>query len=287
MLQALDTTVQLGGKTIVDGVSLSLHPGELLAVLGPNGAGKSTLLRVLTGALAPMHGAASLDGRNLRDWNSRTLARRRAVLPQSSPLSFGFRAYEIVQLGREPHAGLTAQSDDDRIVEAAMVETDVVHLAERVYPTLSGGEQQRVQLARVLSQVWPADAGPDEEGLDEEGPGEEGADEVGADRFLLLDEPTSSLDLAHQHAMLKLARRWAHWQANGGDGPGVGVLVVLHDLNLAALYADRVCLLKGGRLTADGTPDSVLTAETIEACFDLPVTVTRHPIRDCPYVIPA
>lgn len=276
MLQALDVTVRLGGKTILDGVSLALQAGEVLAVLGPNGAGKSTLLRVLTGALAPTRGGARLDGRVLRSWDARALARRRAVLPQSSPLSFGFRAYEIVQLGREPYAGLSARGEDVEIVEAAMAEADVIHLAERVYPTLSGGEQQRVQLARVLAQVWPSAGTGGGQG---NGSGGDEGDEEPAARYLLLDEPTSSLDLAHQHAMLKLAKRWAR--------QGMGVLVVLHDLNLAALYADRICLLKDGRLAADGTPEAVLTAETVEACFDLPVTVTRHPDRGCPYVIPA
>ena len=280
MLQALDIAVRLGGKTILDGVSLALQAGEVLAVLGPNGAGKSTLLRVLTGALAPTRGVARLDGRALRTWDSRALARRRAVLPQSSPLSFGFRAYEIVQLGREPYAGLSARVEDVEIVEAAMAEADVTHLAERVYPTLSGGEQQRVQLARVLAQVWPsAGNGIGQGGGHGVGHGGGEGDDGPAVRYLLLDEPTSSLDLAHQHAMLKLAKRWAR--------QGMGVLVVLHDLNLAALYADRICLLKGGRLAADGTPEAVLTAETVEACFDLPVTVTRHPARGCPYVIPA
>ena len=255
-----DPTVRIGDKTILDAVSLTLGAGELLAVLGPNGAGKSTLLRVLSGALAPSEGWVVLDGRPLSDWNRRALARRRAVLPQSSPLSFGFRAYEIVQRGREPYAGLSARDDDNEIVQSAMAEADVVDLAERIYPTLSGGEQQRVQLARVLSQVWPLGVRAET-------------------RFLLLDEPTSSLDLAHQHALLQLTRRWAE--------QGLGALLILHDLNLAALYADRICLLRDGRLAADGPPEEVLTPEAIEGCFDLPVTVVRHPSRDRPYVMPA
>ena len=259
ILQGLDIGVRLGGKAILEAVSLSLQAGELLAVLGPNGAGKSTLLRVLTGALAPQAGSASLDDRPLKDWNGRELARRRAVLPQSSPLAFGFRAFEVVLLGREPHSGASSREADLEIAEAAMREADVIHLAERSYSTLSGGEQQRVQLARVLSQVWP-------------GEGAEGA------TFLLLDEPTSSLDLAHQHTILRLAQRWAR--------EGAGVLAVLHDLNLAARYADRLSLLKAGRLEAEGSPEEVLTAETVERCFDLPVTVSRHPSHDSPYVIP-
>ena len=259
MLQALDVSVRLGGKSILQAVSLSLQAGELLAVLGPNGAGKSTLLRVLTGALAPQVGLAALDDRPLQSWNSRELARRRAVLPQSSPLAFGFRAFEVVLLGREPHSGLSAREEDLEIAEAAMREADVIHLAERSYATLSGGEQQRVQLARVLSQVWPG-----------------GRD--ASLRFLLLDEPTSSLDLAHQHAILRLARGWSR--------AGAGVLAVLHDLNLAAMYADRVCILKVGRLEAEGRPDDVFTADRIRACFDLEVVVSRHPLRDCPYVLP-
>ena len=260
MLQALDVSLRLGGKSILQAVSLSLQAGELLAVLGPNGAGKSTLLRVLTGALMPQVGLAALDDRPLQTWNGRELARRRAVLPQSSPLAFGFRAFEVVLLGREPHSGLSAREEDLEIAEAAMREADVIHLAERSYATLSGGEQQRVQLARVLSQVWPGGRDP-------------------SLRFLLLDEPTSSLDLAHQHAILRLARGWSR--------AGAGVLAVLHDLNLAAMYADRVCILKAGRQEAEGKPEAVFTAGTIKACFDLEVVVSRHPLRDCPYILPS
>ena len=260
MLQALDVSLRLGGKSILEAVSLSLQAGELLAVLGPNGAGKSTLLRILTGALAPQVGRAALDDRPLKAWNGRDLARRRAVLPQSSPLAFGFRAFEVVLLGREPHFGTSGREEDLEIVDAAMREADVVHLAERSYATLSGGEQQRVQLARVMSQVWPGERDS-------------------APRYLLLDEPTSSLDLAHQHAILRLARGWSR--------AGAGVLAVLHDLNLAAMYADRLCILKAGRVAAEGDPEAVLTEDTIRHCFDLEVVVSRHPLRDCPYVLPS
>lgn len=258
MLQALDVGVWLGGKTILDAVSLSLRPGEVLAVLGPNGAGKSTLLRVLAGSLTPQVGQALLDERPLEDWQRPELARRRGVLPQASQIAFGFRAFEIVLLGREPYAGQSARENDLAVAEAAMREADVLHLAERRYATLSGGEQQRVQLARVLSQVWVEEASATE-------------------RYLLLDEPTSSLDLAHQHATLTLARRWA--------GRGVGVLAVLHDINLAAMYSDRVCILKAGCLEAEGSPDAVIAEDTVARCFDLQVIVARHPGRDCPYVL--
>lgn len=258
MLQALDVGVWLGGKPVLDSVSLSLRPGEVLAVLGPNGAGKSTLLRVLAGSLVPQVGHALLEESPLEDWQGPELARRRSVLPQASQIAFGFRAFEIVLLGREPYAGRSSRDADLAIAEAAMKEADVLHLAERRYATLSGGEQQRVQLARVLSQIWC------------DGRGE-------WKRFLLLDEPTSSLDLAHQHATLALARRWA--------GRGVGVLAVLHDLNLAAMYADRLCILKAGCLEAEGAPAAVITEDTVARCFDLKVTVGRHPDRDCPYVL--
>ena len=258
MLQALDVGVWLGGSPVLDCVSLSLQPGEVLAVLGPNGAGKSTLLRVLAGSLTPQVGQALLDERPLEDWPGPELAQRRSVLPQASQIAFGFRAFEIVLLGREPYAGRSARDADLAIAEAAMVEADVLHLAERRYATLSGGEQQRVQLARVLSQIWFEE-------------------DSARERYLLLDEPTSSLDLTHQHAALALARRWA--------GRGVGVLAVLHDLNLAAMYADRICVLKAGCLEAEGSPATVITEDTVARCFGLRVTVGRHPGRDCPYVL--
>jgi len=256
MLQARQIAVRLGGQLILDQVSLRVAPGELVAVIGPNGAGKSTLLRVLSGELKPHAGTVELLGRALESWPVRELARRRAVLSQHTTLEFAFSALEVVLLGRAPHGG-GAGPRELAIAYAALAAAEIEQLADRWYTTLSGGEQQRVQLARVLAQIWePVDEQP---------------------RLLLLDEPTSSLDLAHQHHTLALARRFARHDT--------GVLAILHDLNLAAQYADRLLLLQRGQLLASGPPGDVLTAELIGRAFELPVHVMPHPSLPCPLVV--
>jgi len=261
MLRADDFRVRFGAAEVLRGPSLAVAPGEVVAVLGPNGAGKSTLLAVLAGTLRPQQGEAALEGRALADWPPRALALRRAVLPQHSELAFGFPVLEVVLLGRSPHAGASSRAEDLAIAGACLAEAEVSHLAHRLYTTLSGGERQRVQLARVLAQIDFAQAGS-----------------PGRPRYLLLDEPTSSLDLAHQHATLKTARRAAE--------RGIGVLAILHDLNLAAMYADRLVVLSRGSLAAEGTPEDVLTEELVRGTFDLPVHITRHPTRGCPQIVP-
>jgi iron complex transport system ATP-binding protein len=260
MLHAQDIWVELGQTTILHNVSLAVEPGEVVAVLGPNGAGKSTLLAVLSGALTPRSGHTSLESRLLSKWPPQALARRRAVLPQHSELAFSFRVLEVVLLGRSPYAGISSRDENLAIARAALAETESDHLADRIYTTLSGGEQQRVQLARILAQI----------GFSEEA-------DHSANRYLLLDEPTSSLDLAHQHMTLKTARRAAE--------RGIGVMAILHDINLAAMYADRIMILRRGHVVAEGTPDQVLTEAMVRHAFELPVSVSRHPTRECPHVI--
>jgi iron complex transport system ATP-binding protein len=240
---------ETAGRRLLDGVSLELRPGELLAVLGPNGAGKTTLLKLLSGELEPSAGSVRLNGRPLRAWSRLQVAQQRAVLPQQGGLSFPFTAEEVVRMGCAPHRVRGAMSEAE-VVRDAMRVADVLHLAERRYPALSGGERQRVQLARVLAQIWE--------------PGDEEA------RFLLLDEPTSALDLAHQHQVLGLARQLA-------DAQAIGVLAILHDLNLAACYAERILLLSEGRVAACGPAAEILDARTLEAVFKLPLRVTPHP----------
>lgn len=260
MLQACDIRVEFSQTTILHDVSLAVEPGEVVVVLGPNGAGKSTLLAVLSGALMPRSGQATLEKRHLSRWSPQALARRRAVLPQRSELAFSFRVLEVVLLGRSPHAGVSSREKDLAVARAALAETESDHLADRVYTTLSGGEQQRVQLARILAQI---------DFLDTDG--------QSADRFLLLDEPTSSLDLAHQHMTLKTARRVSE--------RGIGVVAILHDINLAAMYADRIMVLHRGHVIAEGAPHDVLTEAMVRHAFDLSVTISRHPTRGCPHVI--
>ncbi len=253
MLRAENLAVRRGGKLVLTDISLELQPGEVLGVLGPNGAGKSTLLDALGGELSPAHGQVLLDQRPLAEWSGPERAQRLAVLPQSSTLSFAFRVEEVVGMGRLPHA--SGRARDMEIIEAALVAADAAHLTGRSYLELSGGERQRVHLARVLAQLWPGAAG----------------------QSLLLDEPTSMLDPLHQHTTLQATRAFAE--------RGAAVLVILHDLNLAARYCDRVLLLERGRPHALGSPDEVLRAEPLQAVFGLQVLVQRHPERGHPLII--
>ena len=256
-LEVCGLRVLAGGRRLLDEVSLAVIPGELLVIIGANGAGKSTLLRCLGAELTPAAGEVQMNGRPLARWAPRDSAKRRAVLPQASPLGFPFTGLEVALMGRIPFGA--PGPGDIRIAGAALAAAEAAHLAERRYTTLSGGERQRVHLARVLAQLW--EPLPD-----------------GEPRYLLLDEPTASLDLAHQHALLRLARAWA--------AADVGVLIVLHDLNLAAQYADRIAMLKGGRLLVVGTPAEVLRPEAIAEAFGLEVHCLRHPELDCPLIVP-
>ncbi|MGY4106979.1 heme ABC transporter ATP-binding protein [Aeromonas encheleia] len=256
LLDCQDVSLCRGGRPILDRLSLSLQSGTLTALLGPNGAGKSSLLKCLTGELE-YDGEIRLFGRARQAWAGTELAHRLGVLPQSSSLSFPFLCEEVVAMGRLPHAEPGARRDE--IVQAAMTHAGVEHLAGRLYPGLSGGERQRVQFARVLAQIWHA------------------PDEPQAPRLLLLDEPTSALDLKYQHQLLTMARALA--------GRNTAVLVVLHDLNLAARYADRLVMLEQGRLMADGAPTEVLTPELIARLYGYPAQVLHHPDTGLPMVV--
>jgi iron complex transport system ATP-binding protein len=251
MLIAQSISVIRQRRKLLDDVSLTARPGELLALMGENGAGKSTLLRVLSGDLVPDHGMVGLAGRELRKWKPAERARLRAVLPQESILSFQFSAIEVSVLGRTPWCSGHPGKMDYDIARDALARVDALHLENRLYPTLSGGERARVQLARVLCQIWGA--------------------WNGLPRCLLLDEPIAALDIAHQHLALKIVRDFAH-DAN------IAVVVVLHDLNLAARYADEVALLKQGRIFAKGPPEVVLTPEAALACFSTRMVRVAHPV---------
>ena len=265
MIALGDVTVRMGAATLLERVTTEVRSSQVTAVVGANGAGKTTLLRVACGELAPTEGGVQMDGVPLAALGAREQARRRAVLPQQSRLGFSFPVLEVVLMGRTPHLdGRAETARDGHIARAALEAVGMTDFAERSYPTLSGGEQQRVHLARALAQIWEPPA-PD-------APGE-------SNRYLLLDEPTASLDLQHQHGVLAVARRFA--------AEGVGVLAVLHDLNLAAQYADHLVVLAGGQARAQGTPTEVLTPEIIQSAFGVPVLVQPHPCRVCPLVIPA
>ena len=224
----------------LDGVDLDVPDGELYAVVGPNGSGKSTLLKALLGVVPLESGTVTLDGRTVGDWSRSELARHVGVVAQSESVSFPLTVREMVGMGRYPHLGaLQAEGPRDRdAVDQALEQADVPDLDARDVTTLSGGELQRVRIARALAQE---------------------------PRALLLDEPTSSLDVRHEMAILELLRAWAD--------EGMTVLVVTHGLNLAARFADRVLLLSRGSVAAQGPPAKVFTAEVLEAVYRWPVAV--------------
>lgn len=251
-LRAENLQFSVGQRRLIDDVSLELKGGEVVALIGPNGAGKSTLLRLLTGYLPPDQGRCELQGKALAHWPPQELARTRAVMRQSSELAFGFSVQQIISLGRAPHA----KTHNAEALQQVMAQTDCLTLADRDYRQLSGGEQQRVQLARVLSQLWQPQPSP---------------------RWLFLDEPTSALDLYHQQHTLRLLRQLTR------ESP-LSVCCVLHDLNLAALYADRIMLLHEGKLVASGTPADVLTAEILACWYQADLGVNWHPETAVPQV---
>jgi iron complex transport system ATP-binding protein len=246
-------TVSRSGQKLLNLARLQLRAGELLAVVGPNGAGKSTLLRALTGEWAS-HGQLTLLGRPLRAWSRPLLAQRMAVMPQNSHLQFDFLVHEVVALGRLPHRAREPGTNHHAVQEVIGV-LGLESLKHRRFTTLSGGERQRVQFGRVLAQIW----GVEQPGL------------------LLLDEPTSALDLAQQKQVLDMARAQSQ--------QGCAVLAVLHDLNLAARYADRIVVLKDGTLKHEGTPDAVLTDGILRSCFGVTATVERAMADDRPMVV--
>jgi iron complex transport system ATP-binding protein len=243
ILSARGLGYAVGAAQLLRDVDLDASPGEVLAVVGQNGAGKSTLLKLLSGELTPTAGEVIVGGRELSNYAPQELALRRAVLPQQTILQFAFKARDVVLMGRSPHLrGTWASLEDEEIAERAMCVTETDGFAARVYTSLSGGEQSRVNLARVLAQEAP---------------------------ILLLDEPTSSLDLRHQELIMRTARNLA--------GEGACVLAVLHDLNLAAAYADRIAILRAGALVTTGTPEEVLDAGALSEAFDCPMEVICGP----------
>lgn len=240
---------RVNGVDLLAGVDLEVAGGELLGVIGPNGAGKTTLLRLLAGELTPTSGRVEIDGLDVSARTLEQLALRRAVLPQHQLLQFAFRCLDVVMMGRYPHD--ETESEARARALRVMAETDTEHLAGRLYPTLSGGEQARVAFGRVVAQDAP---------------------------LLLLDEPTGSLDLRHQELVMGTLRSMTDASA--------AVVAVLHDINLAARFADRIVLLDRGEVVSAGTPEEVLRSDVLGPVYGIEVTVVPHPEADCPLILP-
>lgn len=244
-------TYEIEGETLLDGVSLHADRGQFVGLIGPNGAGKSTLLRTISGILRYRRGAVRLEGADLKTLSPREVASSLALIPQIAPYTYGFTSIELVLMGRYPHLGRfqIEGKEDDRIARDAMRLTETEQFADRTLDTLSGGERQRVFVARALAQ---------------------------RPRILLMDEPTANLDVLHQLKVLDLVRRLVD--------DGLTAVAAVHDLNMAARYCDRLVLLSGGRVLAEGPPEEVLTPETIESAFGVKSTVYQDPITGSPAI---
>lgn len=255
VLRGENLTLEYGQRRVLDQIDIEFYAGEVVALLGPNGAGKSTLLKLLSGEIPSSH-SISYFGKAARAWSGAKLSRHLGLLPQSSSLTFPFLAREVVELGAIPLS--LSHHQVKEVAKKYMALTDIGHVSESLYPSLSGGEKQRLHLARVLTQL----------------------DQAGNEKILMLDEPTSALDLAHQHNTLSIARMLAKQQ-------NAAVIVVLHDLNLAAQYADRLVILHQGKIITDNSPEQALTPEVIATVYGYQALIGRHPTLGFPLVYPA
>ncbi|MNJ93991.1 Hemin import ATP-binding protein HmuV [compost metagenome] len=246
MLIADSLTFEIGKRSLVKDVSFSIRPGELLIILGANGAGKSTLFRLLSGERIPTCGSVQLQGKEISTYTAAQLALKRGVLNQQNIVNMAFTVMEIAMMGRYPHYSNNPTVKDVEIVQQVMELTGVIAFADRSYLTLSGGEQQRVQLARVLAQIWDV-----------------------PDALLLMDEPVASLDLQYQQQTLAIAKMLSK--------RGFMVVSILHDINLAGQYADRIIMLKNGRKWYDGTAAEVLSSKNIYEVFEINSDVYTNP----------
>lgn len=248
----IDVTFRYADVPVLRGFSLSVGQGEMVGLLGPNGSGKTTALRLLIGGLSPETGAVCIDGRPRRAAERRTLAKRIAIVPQEVQVTFDFRVEDLVLMGRGPHVNwLRGDTPRDRaIVRAVMHEVGIADLAERPFRQLSGGEKQQVALAMALAQE---------------------------PEILLLDEPTHNLDIANQVGLFDLVQRLRAERR-------LTVLAVIHDVNLAALYCDRLILMRDGRVIAEGAPDAVVTPEHLLCCYGAAVESFPHPVTGQPQV---
>lgn len=250
-LSATDIRVELGGREVVRGVSLDIRPGTLHALVGPNGCGKSTLLSVLAGVHTPAAGTVTVDGRDIGDIHTRDLARMRSMVTQQNRTDTPFTVAEVVEMGRYPWLRTPEAKDSPAIIARAIADCDLADILDRPIGQLSGGQQARVSLGRALAQQTP---------------------------IMLLDEPTAALDIHHQETVLDILRT----QRDRGSA----ILLVVHDLSLAAAYADRVALMKDGHLLAEGSTREVMTAELLSDTYDHPVEIWDHPETGQPIIVP-
>ncbi len=253
-IEATGLGYTVGPATLLNDISIAVASGELVAIIGPNGAGKSTLLRLLAGDIRPSAGLIRIGAGDLTTADAPTLARGRAVLPQHRVADVPFTAYEVVAMGRHPHRRSpdNSKTADEAAIASAMASTATLEFSDRVFATLSAGEQARVTLARIFAQEA---------------------------EVLLLDEPMTALDVAHEESVMQ--ELVTHAEA------GAAVLAVLHDLNAAARYATRIVAMTDGRVAAAGSPTEVLTDELLGAIYKHPMQVVPHPFRDCPLVLVA
>src|SRR5262252_8941392 len=249
MLKANHITFRVGEKLLLTDISISFDLGKLHLIIGPNGAGKSTLIKVLARLLRPQSGSVEYDGRDVSDTGEAALAKRRAVLSQAVDVAFPLSVREVVMMGRYPHFGGRPGPADEAVVDELMQFFDVTEFRDRDYQTLSGGERQRVNFARVLAQLWP---------VPHAATGANGP--ASLCRLLFLDEPLTFLDIRHQIDFMKKVRSFT-------DAPDVITVGVVHDLNLAARFADQIILLDRGRVIGCGSPAQVLTRENIRSVF--------------------
>ncbi len=248
-----DLSYGIDGASLLSDINLNVEQGSIVAIVGPNGSGKTSLLRAASGEVAPTSGQVELNGNNVFAMHPGMRALRYGVLPQEANLDFPFTVEEVVQMGRIPH--LTTMRENNSIVEEVLAEMELQDIRHRIYPTLSGGEKQRVQIGRVFCQIWGARN----------------------DACLFLDEPTAALDLAHQISLFKTIRQISNL--------GATVMVVLHDINLAFRFAEHVVLLSHGRVLASGTPLEVFSVENMRTAFLVEVEIfeTNDPKR--PFLI--
>lgn len=249
MITVTDLAVSFGRHRILSGVTFPARAGQITAIVGPNGSGKTTLLRAICGDL-PSSGRIAINGHALSEMKPWVAASLRAVLPQAATLAFPFTVHEVVRLGLSAGRSGVEEARQEALPEEALALVDLEGFSARFYQELSGGEQQRVQLARVLCQVW-------EPVLD------------GEPRWLLLDEPVSSLDIRHQLLVMGIARRFAD--------AGGGVVAVLHDLNLTAMFADAVAVMSRGRLAGFGPPGTIISDRMLADVFECALKVGVAP----------